>query len=93
MFRPFKKLFHRGEMDCKEVRKLSSDYLEDDVAPAKRSAIHAHLSKCGPCQAFVATLAATIGLLSRLPRVPAPPSFKRSLLERTKRSEGGANSS
>ena len=89
MLSPFKKLFRRGEVDCKEVRRLSSDYLEDGLAPPKHSAILAHLSRCGPCRAFVETLASTIGFLSRLPRVPAPSSSKQSILDNTSRAGEG----
>ena len=76
------KLFHRGDADCNEVRKLSSDYLEDDLAPTKRSTIQAHLSNCGPCRAFVDTLASTIGILSRFPKISAPSNLHDSVMDR-----------
>jgi predicted anti-sigma-YlaC factor YlaD len=82
---PIKKLFRHSEADCQEARRLSSDYLEEDLPPAKHTSIQAHLRKCGPCQAFVDTLASTIGILSRLPRISAPSSFKQAILERTTR--------
>ena len=78
------KLFHRGDADCNEVRKLSSDYLDEDLAPTKRSVIQAHLSNCGPRRAFVDTLASTIGLLSRIPKVSAPSAFHDSVMDRIK---------
>lgn len=81
------KIFRRGEVDCVEVRRLSSDYLEEGLAPNKTSAVQAHLNNCGPCRAFVDTLATTIGILSRLPRTSAPASFKQSLMERIQRRE------
>ena len=81
------KLFHRGDADCNEVRKLSSDYLDEDLAPTKRSVIQAHLSNCGPCRAFVDTLASTIGLLSRIPKVSAPSAFHDSVMDRIKQEE------
>ena len=84
MFSYFKKILGRGEVDCKEVRRISSEYLEGELPAAKQSAIQFHLSKCGPCKAFVETLASTIGLLSRLPRISAPPGFKQSLLDLTR---------
>ncbi len=84
MFSFFKKILGRGEVDCEEVRRSSSDYLEEDLPAAKQSAIQFHLSKCGPCKAFVETLASTIGLLSRLPRISAPPGFKQSLIDQTR---------
>lgn len=85
MFGILRKLFRKGEVDCEEVRRTSSDYLEEDLPPRRMSAIHAHLSKCGPCKAFVDTLSTTIGMLARLPRVTAPDSFKQSVMDRIKR--------
>ena len=85
MFGLLNKMLRRGEVDCNEVQRRSSDYLEEDLPPPKLSAIRAHLSNCGPCRAFVDTLAATIGILSRLPRVSVPPSFKESTMERIRR--------
>ena len=85
MFGLLNKMLRRGEVDCNEVQRRSSDYLEEDLPPPKLSAIRAHLSNCRPCRAFVDTLAATIGILSRLPRVSAPPSFKESTMERIRR--------
>lgn len=85
LFRPLGKLFGRRDVDCKETRRLSSDYLEDNLRPSKFAGIQAHLRNCGPCRAFVDTLSSTIGVLSRLPSAPAPSSFKQSLMERIKR--------
>ena len=92
MLNLLKKIFQRGEVDCKEVRKLASGYLDEDLPPPKYSAIHAHLSRCGPCRAFIDTLAATIGVLARLPPLLAPPSPKQSILERTRKMAEGKSS-
>ena len=83
----FKKIFGGGEPDCAEILEGSSDYLDAELPPPKMAAFQAHLSKCAPCRAFVETLASTIGLLSGLPRVTAPPTFKQSIIERA-RQEG-----
>jgi len=82
---PLRKIFRKGEVDCQEVRRVSSDYLEEDLPPQRMSAVHSHLSNCGPCKAFVDTLSSTIGMLKRLPRVSAPDSFKQSVMERIRR--------
>lgn len=87
MGRVFRRIFHRGEPDCREVRQLGSDFLEDGLAPQRRSAVQAHLDKCGPCRAFIETLSATIGMLARTPRTTPPSSFKENLLERIKQEE------
>ena len=85
MIRSFRNIFKKGEVDCEEVRRVSSDYLEEDLPPQRMSAVHSHLSNCGPCKAFVDTLSSTIGMLKRLPRVKAPETFKQSIMERIKR--------
>ena len=85
MLKAIKRFFRNGEFDCDDVADHSSAYLDDDLKEDKRSAFQAHLSKCGPCQAFVSTLASTIGALSRLPGVNAPSTLKQSLLERMRR--------
>ena len=82
VFRPLTKIFRRGEVDCKETRQSSSDYLDENLPPRRRAAIQSHLSKCGPCQAFVDTLASTIGILSRFPRATTPPNLKQSVMDR-----------
>ena len=56
MLKAIKRLFGNGELDCEEVADLSSSYIENDLKEDKRSAFQTHLSKCGPCQAFVETL-------------------------------------
>ena len=84
-----RRIFSRGDVDCRDTRELGSDYLEDDLLPPKRSAVQAHLDKCGPCRAFIDGLSLTIGLLSRLPRAAPPPSYKQSILDRTKEEDQG----
>ena len=85
MLRAIKRYFWKGELDCEDVADLSSAYIDNDLKENKRSAFQAHLSKCGPCQAFVGTLTATIGTLSRLPGINAPSALKQSLLDRIHR--------
>lgn len=87
MFSLLKSMFRRGEVDCDEVRRRSSDYLEEDLPAPKLSAIRAHLGNCGPCRSFVGTLASTIGVLRRFPKVSPPSSFKETVMERIKREE------
>ena len=85
MIKSIKRFFRKGEFDCGDVVDHSSAYIDNELKDNKRSALQAHLSKCGPCQAFVDTLSSTIGALSRLPGVNAPSALKRSLLDRMHR--------
>ena len=74
-----RRIFKGGEVDCEDVKQMSSDYIEDQLPPKRLKSVQQHLTGCGPCRAFVETLTTTIGLLSRLPRVTLPPSFKENL--------------
>ena len=85
MFRAIKRYFRKGEFDCDDVADNSSAYIDNELKEDKRSAFQAHLSKCGPCQAFVGTLTSTIGALGRLPGMNAPSTPKQSLLDRIHR--------
>ncbi|MGH9532756.1 MAG: anti-sigma factor family protein, partial [Terriglobales bacterium] len=39
-------------MDCHEVLRQFSNYLEDDLDPALRAQVEAHLAQCRHCAAF-----------------------------------------
>ena len=80
-----KRFFRKGEFDCDDVADHASDYIDNELKEGKRSAFQSHLSKCGPCQAFVGTLTSTIGALGRLPGLRAPSALKQSLLDRMHR--------
>ena len=82
MFRLLKKILGKAEVDCIEVRKNASDYLEQSLPSAKLTAIRAHLAGCGPCLSFIDTLSATVALLSRLPQVTPPAGFRESVMRR-----------
>ena len=85
LLRPIMKVFHPNEVDCIDTRQLSSDYLDGNLSPTKLTAVQNHLSKCGPCRAFVDTLASTVGILSRFPQVTLPSSFKQSLMDKIRK--------
>jgi len=71
-----------GQFDCDDMVNHSSAYIDNDLKSDLRSAFQAHLSKCGPCQAFVGTLSSTIGALGKLSGISAPSALKQSLIDR-----------
>ena len=85
MLRLFRKILGKGEVDCGEVRKNASDYLEQSLPSDRLAAIRAHLAGCGPCRSFIDTLSATIGLLSRIPPVTVPEGFRETVMRRVQR--------
>ena len=76
------KIFWRKEINCPEVRDMSSDFLEDGLPPSSQTKIQAHLRVCPSCTAFIRSLASTITLLGKLPKLKPPPSLKRNIGER-----------
>ncbi len=82
----FLKLLSRmgGGSDCREVRDLSSDYIDDELDSASRSRIREHIGRCGPCNAFVNTLRATVNLLRSTPKSDAPDGFRERVSDAIK---------
>ena len=73
----FFSIFKRSDQSvCAEIRESSSDYIEGELTPSYASRIRAHLNSCPPCDAFVRTLRATVGLLRSLPKERAPEGFR-----------------
>ena len=64
------------EPDCEEVRSLSSDYIDEELDEPTKKRVGSHLSKCGPCDAFMRTLRATVNLLRATPKRDAPDGFR-----------------
>ena len=79
------RIFRRRDLDCGEVRELSSDYLDDEVDGSLRGRIAAHLGECALCKAFVDTLRATVTLLGSFERQQAPPSLHGYVRDRIQR--------
>ena len=85
MFNAIKRFLGNGQFDCDDMVNHSSAYIDNDLKSDLRSAFQAHLSKCGPCQAFVGTLSSTIGALGKLSGISAPSALKLSLIDRIRR--------
>ena len=85
----FLRVFSRmgGDADCREVRDLSSDYIDDELDIATRDRVSEHIGWCGPCNAFVNTLRATVNILRSTPKSDAPDGFRERVRDAIK-SEG-----
>lgn len=56
---------------------MASDYLDGSLSLNKSQRIQAHLAWCRPCQAFLASLEATVLLLRGLPKEKAPEHLRQ----------------
>ena len=70
--------------DCREVRELSSDYIDGELDKATVGRLKSHLEKCGPCNAFVNTLRATVRFLGAAPKRKPPSDFRRRIQEKVR---------
>lgn len=77
-FWPFKS---KTRLDCPEVRKMASSYLDrdGDISQEMIDELQQHLDDCQPCGAFVRTLQTTIDGLRGLPKESAPEELKEKL--------------
>lgn len=65
----------QGQPRGPHVSEWLSAYLDNQLTPAERARVQAHLATCPACAAELRDLQATVGLLARLPAVPLPRSF------------------
>ena len=76
-------IFKRNRMDddCLEVRERSSDLIDGDIDEPSEQRIKGHIGRCGPCNAFMNTLRATVNLLRSSPRKEPSEGFQARVLE------------
>jgi len=73
----------RGSTECTEVREQSSEYLDGGLPTTVGERFRFHLQQCENCNAFVATLRATVNTLRGLPRRPVPQDLQSRIMEKT----------
>ena len=56
----------RGELTCRELVELVSDYLDDVLAPEERVRFDDHVASCEGCELYVDQFRATIELVGVL---------------------------
>ncbi len=78
---------HGLDDDCREVRERSSDFVDGDIDEPSERRIRGHIGRCGPCNAFMNTLRATVGLLRSTPREEPSEGFRARVLENIQRDQ------
>jgi predicted anti-sigma-YlaC factor YlaD len=68
-----------------DIRDLSSDYIDGELAQEKIVKLKAHLEWCAPCLAFMNTLRATVGLFGSSDAPEPPASLPERIRESLKR--------
>jgi anti-sigma factor RsiW len=68
-------------MTCRQVVELMTDYLEGALSPADRARFEEHIAGCDGCRAYLAQLATTRKVLSKLADEPIPADLQAELLK------------
>jgi len=70
------------EIDCQQVRRELSNYLEGDLTPELRLQIDSHLAGCGHCAAVRDGLRNVVQLLGNDKLLELPEGFGKRLYQR-----------
>jgi anti-sigma factor RsiW len=70
-----------GELGCKELVELVTEYLEDTLSPAARARFEEHLATCPGCRTYLEQTRQTIRALGKLTEEAIPPETRRELLQ------------
>ncbi len=69
-----------GDLECRELVELVTDYLEGALSPEERTRFELHLAICPGCAAFVRELRVTLGVAGRLSEDSLPEDTRDRLL-------------
>jgi anti-sigma factor RsiW len=72
--------FRPGELTCRQLAQLVSDYVEGVLARPVQERIVAHLADCDDCAAYVDQMRATIAVARDLPAGEVAPPVREALV-------------
>ena len=71
----------KGELTCKELTELITDYLEQRLSEAERARFEQHLAICEACVTYLDQMRLTVKALGAKPRVEIPKAVESELLQ------------
>ncbi len=69
-----------GDLECRELVELVTEYLEGALPPEERTRFELHLAICPGCAAYVRQLRATLAAAGRLSEGSLPDDTRNRLL-------------
>lgn len=69
-----------GELSCKELVELVTEYLEGTLPPSERARFEAHLAICDGCTTYLDQMRQTIRTLGKLSERSVAPEAMEALL-------------
>jgi anti-sigma factor RsiW len=71
----------KGELTCKELTELITDYLEQRLSETERARFEQHLAICQACVTYLDQMRFTVKSLGAKPRVEIPKAVESELLQ------------
>lgn len=68
------------DMNCRELVRVVTDYLENALPPSERARFEAHLRECEGCTTYLEQMRATISGLGHLDEADIDPQARAELL-------------
>jgi anti-sigma factor RsiW len=69
-----------GDITCRQLVELVTEYFEDALSPDDRGRFEEHIMSCPPCRAYLEQMRETIRLLGSIPEETVPPEAEEALL-------------
>jgi anti-sigma factor RsiW len=69
-----------GDLTCRELVELVSDYLDDELPAAERARFDSHIGGCEACTAYVEQMRITLTVVGSIPPDGISPEAERELL-------------
>lgn len=79
------------ELTHSEVRALLTAYVDGTLLPAEQVRVRAHLARCEPCRAFLATFKQAVQVVGQLPPHRLRSQAKRRIVEQLKGEQAKAS--
>jgi hypothetical protein len=72
-------------MSCKQIEKLLSPYLENDLSQEKKTLVENHIKKCPQCSELLSLMREAKNSLAEIPEFDISPSLRKKLYKIPKR--------
>jgi len=69
-----------GELTCRELVELVTDYLEEALPPAERAIFESHIDGCDACAIYLDQIRATVAVAGKLGEERVAPAARDALL-------------
>jgi len=70
-----------GELTCRELVELVTDYLEDALSPEERARFEEHIGTCDACSTYLDQIRTTVAVAGKLSEERVAPAARDALLQ------------